>query len=61
VKHRPKNIPSFLDDNKLSNWGKYKDRIVCCDYGHHRFFKDGFRKCKLRNGRDLWVTPQKDL
>lgn len=61
VERRPRNIPSFLDDNKLSNWGKYNGRIVCCDYGHHRFFKDGFRKTKLRCGRDLWRTPLVDL
>lgn len=56
-KSRPRKIPNWMDDNKLANWGKYKGRLVCCDYGHHRFFKDGFRRQKLVAGSDMWRTP----
>lgn len=43
----PAQIPSFFTDLKLSNWGHYKGRVVCCDYGNHKFFSDGFWKAKL--------------
>lgn len=43
----PEKLPSFLTDIKLSNWGKLNGRVVCCDYGNHKFFSDGFWKAKL--------------
>lgn len=61
VKRRPVKIPNWLDDNKLGNWGKYKGRLVCCDYGHHRLLKNSFRRHKLVNGSKMWVTPVADI
>lgn len=29
----PDQLPSFLTDIKVSNFGLYKGRVVCCDYG----------------------------
>ena len=29
----PERVPSFLSDLKLSNFGMFEGRIVCCDYG----------------------------
>lgn len=43
----PKRVPSFLTDIKRANWGLYKGRPVCCDYGYHRFFTGGFERAKL--------------
>lgn len=31
----PARVPAFLCDIKPSNWGWYKGRIVCHDYGHN--------------------------
>ena len=45
----PKMIPSFFCDVKSFNWGRYKGRIVCYDYGHSRFIKNGLKSAKLVN------------
>ena len=29
----PESVPQFLTDLKVSNFGRYEGRIVCCDYG----------------------------
>lgn len=29
----PERLPGFLTDTKVSNFGLYKGRVVCCDYG----------------------------
>lgn len=29
----PTHVPAFIADRKLSNFGTYKGRVVCCDYG----------------------------
>lgn len=29
----PEKMPAFLTDFKLSNYGLYENRVVCCDYG----------------------------
>ena len=31
----PRRIPKWMTDLKPENWGWYKGRIVCCDYGNH--------------------------
>ncbi len=56
VSRRPKRIPDFLDDLKQNNWGLYKGRLVMCDYGHHRFFANGFRRARLKGIKDQWQT-----
>lgn len=33
IKEMPEKIPSQFTDLKIENWGRYADRIVCCDYG----------------------------
>lgn len=33
-KDLPKKVPGFITDLKVSNWGWYKDRVVCHDYGN---------------------------
>lgn len=33
VEDLPEKVPTFLTDLKRSNFGRYKGRIVCCDYG----------------------------
>lgn len=38
---RPEKIPSFFTDLKIENWGKYKGRPVCRDYGTHLMFEKG--------------------
>lgn len=30
----PKKLPAFMTDLKISNFGKYENRIVLCDYPH---------------------------
>jgi hypothetical protein len=37
----PKEVPAFFTDLKRSNWGRYKGRIVCHDYGNHLLLKKG--------------------
>lgn len=61
IAKRPANIPNWLDDNKLSNWGKFRNRLVCCDYGHHRLFKEGFGNHTLVEGSSLWRSPIVDV
>lgn len=29
----PRKVPAWMGDLKISNFGRYKGRIVCCDYG----------------------------
>lgn len=29
----PEEVPGFLTDLKVSNFGRYQGRVVCCDYG----------------------------
>lgn len=33
-KDMPKKVPGFITDLKPMNWGWYKDRVVCHDYGN---------------------------
>lgn len=34
----PKDIPSFMSDSKLQNWGRIGKNIVCHDYANHSFY-----------------------
>lgn len=49
----PKMIPYFLCDTKLINWGKLGRRVVCHDYGNHRFYS-AIQKNKLVKA--VWNT-----
>lgn len=44
----PKKIPNFLTDTKVQNWGRYKKRIVCHDYGNHLAISKGINNWKLK-------------
>lgn len=37
----PKKVPAFFTDLKRDNWGKYKGRRVCRDYGIHLMLEKG--------------------
>lgn len=37
----PTEIPDFLSDFKIQNWGMIGDRAVCHDYANHSFFNAG--------------------
>lgn len=37
----PKQVPAFFTDLKRANWGKYKGRLVCHDYGFHLLMENG--------------------
>ena len=44
-RERPKKLPAFLCDLKIENFGLYKGRVVCCDYGTvHSAIRDVPRK-----------------
>lgn len=40
----PKEVPVFLTDLKKSNYGIYKGRLVCHDYGTNLLFEHGMTK-----------------
>jgi hypothetical protein len=48
LKALPREIPSVFTDLKLSNWGLYKGRPVCHDYGFHRAQRLGLKKWHMR-------------
>jgi len=43
----PTHVPAFFTDLKANNFGWYEGRVVCIDYGYHRFIERGMTK-KLR-------------
>ena len=45
---RAARLPSFLCDFKASNYGRYKGRIVCCDYGTNLLHHVGAEASKMR-------------
>lgn len=45
---RAARLPSFLCDFKATNYGRYKGRIVCCDYGTNLLHYVGAEASKLR-------------
>lgn len=47
----PKQVPSFLWDLKIDNWGWFRDRPVCHDYGNFNLVRDS--DWKLRKARIL--------
>jgi hypothetical protein len=48
----PRRIPSILDDLKRDNWGLYKGKIVCTDYGRHNAISESAGISKVANWRD---------
>ena len=48
----PKQLPIFLTDTKRSNYGLYKGRFVCHDYGLHMLWEFGMSK---RAKKAHWV------
>lgn len=40
----PDKVPAFFTDLKPENFGRLDGRIVCLDYGYHRFFEFGMTK-----------------
>lgn len=47
LKTRPSRVPDFFCDLKDINWGILNGRVVCFDYGHHKFFDNGIRRARL--------------
>lgn len=43
----PKKVPSFFTDMKIGNWGMYKGKPVCHDYGIHLLIQRGMT-CGMR-------------
>jgi len=41
IKRLPKRVPSVLHDIKPSNWGWYRGRVVCHDYGYNGILRNG--------------------
>lgn len=41
AKEMPKKVPAFFTDLKVENFGRYKNRIVCLDYGNHLLLEKG--------------------
>lgn len=46
----PTEIPDFLMDFKIQNWGMIGDRAVCHDYANHRFFNPD----KIQMMKPVW-------
>jgi hypothetical protein len=40
LEREPKRVPSLFKDRKWNNWGRYKGRLVCHDYGLIEFCRD---------------------
>jgi hypothetical protein len=51
LKDRPKLVPDFFCDLKDVNWGTLNGKIVCFDYGHHKFYGNGIRKARLTKAK----------
>ena len=53
----PDRVPAFFTDLKAENFGWLEGRIVCHDYGHHRFIERGMtrkmRKASWRSAETL--------
>lgn len=45
--NRVKELPDFFADLKSENFGTLKGRMVCHDYGNHKFLSNGLRRAKL--------------
>ena len=44
----PKTLPEWLSDTKLTNYGLYKGRVVCHDYGTNLLLNHGSFSKKMR-------------
>lgn len=40
----PDKVPAFMTDLKTDNWGIYKGKFVCHDYGYHLLMERGMTK-----------------
>lgn len=40
-KELPDKVPAYFTDLKPENWGKWRGRVVCHDYGNHRLLEQG--------------------
>lgn len=53
----PYRLPAFFTDFKLANFGRYRGRIVCHDYGSHLLMEEGMTKrMKKPNWRHLQTS-----
>ena len=51
----PKRVPELFADVKPSNWGMYRGRPVCHDFGNHRLYTVGIAPAsKLRSA--VWAV-----
>lgn len=50
----PERIPFYLTDTKASNWGWYKGRPVCVDYGFHLLWEKGMARRMVKAN---WWNP----
>lgn len=44
----PKRVPNIFADFKIENWGWYKGRVVCHDYGNHMAIEKGINNWKMK-------------
>lgn len=51
-KQYPAKMPTFFTDFKYNNYGLYKNRIVCHDYGYNRLMDKGLSKRMIK--ADWW-------
>lgn len=47
IKKLPKELPDIFADVKLENFGLYKGRIVCHDYGNNRIWDKALKRFKM--------------
>lgn len=52
----PKHIPTWITDEKISNWGEIDGKIVCHDYGNNFISRAGFmtKKGKMKMKMARW-------
>ena len=50
LKRMPLELPEIFADTHIDNWGTYKGRVVCHDYGFHAIMERGL-KGKVKMGR----------
>lgn len=57
LKKPPKEIPAFFCDTKIQNYGLYKGKFVCHDYGSHKLYTKGLTKKMVK--ADWWSLDLK--
>ena len=60
LKRLPKRLPSFLDDLALRNFGTYRGRPVCHDYGTTRMFQFLVTNSSLRTPHEINAEIARD-